>query len=66
MAVRSLGKHYYKDDERGYYYDFFDGEFNCCDYDYFDTLEECQEDMAYQESIDIQHEELRWEYLCSW
>lgn len=60
MAVRSLGKHYYKDDERGYYYDFFDGEVPD-EYEYFKTLEECQENNEDERSYYIQYEELRRE-----
>ena len=61
MAVHSLGEHYYKDDERGYYYDFFDGEFERGDREYFETLEDCKEDIEDIRSCYTQYEELRRE-----
>lgn len=60
MAVHSLGKHYYKDDKRGYYYDFFDEDVPR-KYRYFRTLKECQEDVQYRRSCSMQYEELRRE-----
>lgn len=61
--IYDLGGHYYRDSEKGYFYNELD---NDIDVEYFDTLEECQDEVAYQESYSIQCGELRWESLCSW
>ncbi len=67
--IIDFGDHYYHDTRRGYFYDPFDYSKSDCNYKseyYYTSLEKCKDAIAAEESYQIQYNEMRWEYMCSW